>query len=404
MFLANPSESASRCRKKIGVLLTVSALTMPLLFSGCGQEQKAPPQTATQVKAMKVIQRDTPLTSEYAGQAVGMNEVKVQSRVSGNVVEKYVQGGQFVSAGDPLYRIDSRTYEAALWQARANLAQSQANLNNAVVDLNRYQELLKSDAIEEQKVSTQQALVDSYAAVVGANEALVHKAEVDMADTMIYAPMTGQLSVDDVAVGTYAKSGDTKLVTIGNIDPIYVQFSIAETEYLRFMGVTDSDIAMGPINVTITLADGTEYPYSGQIAEADRALTNNTGSLTMKAIFPNPEGVLLPGMFTRVKLSGQMIPQALLVPQRAVQQLLGKSFVMVVGEGDKSVARTVTLGAKIGSFYIVKDGLTPQDTVIVEGLTTLREGMDLDVSFVTSKEMGFSMDENDKQYNPDAKK
>jgi membrane fusion protein (multidrug efflux system) len=124
----------------------------------------------------------------------------------------------------------------------------------------------------------------------------------------------------------------------------------------------------------------------------------------MKALFPNPEGVLLPGMFARVKLSGQMIPQALLVPQRAVQQLLGKSFVMVVGEGDKSVARTVTLGAKIGSFYIVKDGLTPQDTVIVEGLTTLREGMDLDVSFVTSKEMGFSMDENDKQYNPDAKK
>ena len=391
-------------KKRLSALLVTATLAIPIVLTGCGQEQRAAaPQMATQVKAMKVIQRDTPLTSEYAGQAVGVNEVKVQSRVSGNVVEKYVQGGQFVNAGDPLYRIDSRTYEAALWQARANLAQAQATLNNASVDLARYQELLKADAVEEQKVSTQASLVDSYQAVVAANEALVHKAEVDMADTMIYAPMTGQLAVDDVAVGTYVKSGDTTLVTIGNIDPINVQFSISETEYLRFMGVTDSNIAMGPIDVTITLADGTEYPYPGRITEADRALAQSTGALTMKAVFPNPEGVLLPGMFTRVKLSGQTIQGAILVPERAVQQLLGKSFVMLVGQDNKSEARSVTLGQKIGSFYVVKDGVTPADTVIVEGLTSLKEGMDLDIAFVTSKEMGFSLDGSTKPYNPDAK-
>lgn len=394
----------SGSKKHIGALLVTAALSMPIFLTGCGQEKQAGmPQMAAQVKAMKVIQRDTPLTSEYPGQAMGVNEVKVQSRVSGNIVEKYVQGGQFVNAGDPLYRIDSRTYEAALWQARANLAQAQANLNNASVDLARYRELLSSDAVAEQKVTTQQSLVDSYAAVVAANEALVHKAEVDMADTMVYAPMTGQLAVDDVAVGTYVKSGDTTLVTIGNIDPVYVKFSISETEYLRFMGVSDSSISMGPIGVTITLADGTEYPYEGRIAEADRALAQSTGALTMKAVFPNPEGVLLPGMFTRVRLSGQTIQQAILVPQRAVQQLLGKSFVMLVGDDNKSVARAVNLGQKIGSYYVIKDGVTPADTVIVEGLTTLKEGMDLDVAFVTSKEMGFTLDENVKQYNPDAK-
>ena len=143
--------------------------------------------------------------------------------------------------------------------------------------------------------------------------------------------------------------------------------------------------------VSITLSDGTVYPIEGQIVQSDRALSNNTGTLTVKALFDNPDGLLLPGMFARVRLSGEIVPNAILVPQRAVQQLLGKSFVMVVGEDGKSKAQAVTLGDKVGSYYIIKDGLTAADVVVVEGLSNLQEGVDLTVTMVTADDMGFSL-------------
>ena len=210
---------------------------------------------------------------------------------------------------------------------------------------------------------------------------------------MIYAPLSGQLALDDVAVGTFAAAGNTNLVTIGNTDPVYVQFSISETDYLKVMNLQNmSKGTSHPMDVSITLSDGTVYPLTGRIAEADRALTDKTGSLTIKAIFDNPQHLLLPGMFARVKITGEVVPNAILVPQRAVQQLLGKSFVMVVGADGKSAARTVTLGDQVGSYYIIKDGLSVADTVIVEGLSNLQEGRDLSVTMVTPEEMGFSLD------------
>lgn len=221
--------------------------------------------------------------------------------------------------------------------------------------------------------------------------------------TVIYAPMSGQLSVDDVAVGTFAAAGSTNLVTIGTTDPVFVEFSISESEYLKFKNIQamQSGSDKGGIQVSITLSDGTVYPYDGRVVQADRALAQNTGTLMVKALFPNPDGLLLPGMFARVKLTGETVPNAILVPQRAVQQLLGKSFVMVVGSDDKSEARTVTLGQKVGSYYIIKDGLSADDTVIVEGLSNLQEGKDLAVTMVTADEMGFSFDEDTSTFDAD---
>ncbi|HBT79748.1 MAG TPA: efflux transporter periplasmic adaptor subunit [Selenomonas sp.] len=352
----------------------------------------------TQVKVMQVIQQDTPLYQEYAGQIAGKDEVKVQSKVSGNVVEKFVEGGQFVEAGQPLYRIDSRQYESAVLAAQATLAQTQATLNNAETDLARNQQLYASNAISEQAVTTQQSTVQSYQALADANAAQLRKAQQDLADTVIYAPMSGQLGVDDVAVGAFTAAGNTTLVTIGSSDPVYAQFSLSETEYLRMMNMQNGSVG-GPAHVTITLADGSVYPAEGQIVAADRALKDKTGTLTVKALFPNPDNLLLPGMFARVRLSGEIVPDALLVPQRAVQQLLGKSFVMVVGEDGKSAARTVELGEKVGSYYIIKSGIEPGDNVIVEGLTNLKEGMDLVITQVTPEDMGFSMEEDNTKFN-----
>jgi membrane fusion protein (multidrug efflux system) len=216
--------------------------------------------------------------------------------------------------------------------------------------------------------------------------------------------MTGQLSVDDVAVGTYATAGNTTLVTIGSSDPIYAQFSISETEFLKFMNIKamQQGDPNSNVNVSLTLSDGTEYPLTGVISESDRALSDNTGTLTLKALFDNPNGILLPGMYARVKLTGEVVPGAILVPQRAVQQLLGKSFVMVVNGDAKSEARTVKLGEKVGSYYIIKEGIDASDIVVVEGLTNLQEGRDLTVTMVTPEEMGFSLNTDTSLYDPDA--
>ena len=215
------------------LFIALITLITTTLFLGCGDEEQAPKQAMkSQVKAMKVIQRDTPLTSEFAGQILAANEVKVQSKVSGNVVEKYVTGGQFVSEGQPLYKIDSRQYESAVLKARADLAQSEATLKNAQIDLYRDQKLLEDEAIAEQVVTTQAAQVRAYEAQVAANEALVQTAMDNLEDTMIYAPMSGQLSVDDVAVGTFVSAGQTNLVSIGTTNPIYAQFSVSETDQI----------------------------------------------------------------------------------------------------------------------------------------------------------------------------
>ena len=378
------------------------ALAASALLAGCGGQKQQAAGGAAQVKAMKVLQQDTPVVREYAGQIAGKDEVKVQSKVSGRVVEKYFHGGDFVQAGQPLYRIDSRQYESAVLQAQATLAQSQATLANAQTDLGRDQELLASDAISEQQVTTQQANVNAYSAAAAANQALLQKAQQDLSDTVVYAPMSGQVSVDDVAIGTFATAGNTNLVTIGTTDPVFVTFSISETEYLKFRNIQQMQSGSGNgITVAIKLSDGTTYPLDGRIVQADRALTQNSGTLTVKALFGNPDGLLLPGMFARVKLTGETVPNAILVPQRAVQQLLGKSFVMVVGADDKSEARTVTLGQKVGSYYIIKDGLSADDTVIVEGLSNLQEGKDLAVTMVTADELGFSFDEDTTTFDAD---
>lgn len=378
-------------KRKLFKAIALSAV-IASIFTGCGEEQQQQVQVPkAQVKVMKVIQRDTPLESEYAGKLVGTEEVKVQSKVNGNVVEKFVSGGQFVEAGQLLFKIDSRQYESAVLQAQADLAQTEVNLQNARIDLQRDEMLLQENAIAEQIVTTQAATVKAYEAAAGVKAAAIRIAMENLADTEIYAPMSGQLGVDDVSVGTFVAAGTTTLVTIGSLNPIFAQFSISENEYLKFMTVQAMQSEHNPMRVSITLSDGREYPFEGRIVETDRELANNTGSLIMKAVFPNAGGILMPGMFARVKLSGEVIPNAILVPQRAVQQLLGKSFVMIANDEGKSEARNVELAQQVGSYYVVTSGLTPQDNIIVEGLTNLREGVELAVTEVTAGDMGFTM-------------
>lgn len=384
--------------KKASSLLVCTSLMAGVLLTGCGNEEEQP-VGKTQVKAMKVIRQNTPISYGFPGHLQGRDEVEVHSRVSGSIMEKYFKGGDMVRAGQPLYRIDSRQYETAVIEAEAQLHRAEATLRNAQENLARNEMLWQDKAISEQTLTNSRADVAGYMATVESERAAVRKAQENLDDTVVYAPMDGQAAVDDVAVGTYATAGSTNLVTVGTMDPIYVQFSISETEYLNLLaeamdnGTVLEEANYQPPKIKITLTNGKEYPYEGQIVTADRALSEQSGSLTIKALMPNPQGILLPGMFTQVHFVGIVAENAMLVPTRAVQQLLDESFVLVVGADGKSVSKKVKLGEKVGSYYIVESGLTDADTVIVEGLTNLQSGTELDVTTVTAKDMGFTVKE-----------
>ena len=368
-----------------------------LLFAGCGGEdtqEQALEDYPTKVKAMKVLTTDAPIAFSYSGQVIDRDEMTVQSKVSGSVVEKYVKGGQDVVEGQILFKIDDRQYRSAVLQAEANLAKSKTALAKERVNLQRDEELWQSNAISEQSLVNQRAAVASQESEVNANEALLQKAQDDLADTIIYAPMSGRLGIDDVPVGTLANAGSTPLATIGLVDPVFVQFAVSEQEYLRLSRSSRESQERGDaqpdFKISLTLADGSRYPYSGQFAEYDRTMGNATGTLTIRALFKNPESLLVPGMYARVEITGLEIPNAMLVPERALQQLLGETLVIVARSDNTSAVRKIELGEKIGSYYIVKSGLKADDWVIVEGLTNLRDGMPLEVTQVTAKDMDFS--------------
>ena len=368
-----------------------------LLLTGCGgedTESQASEDFPTRVKAIKVLQTDAPLNLSYSGQVVDRDEMQVQSKVTGSVVEKYVKGGQDVYEGQMLFKIDDRQYSSAVLQAEANLAKSKTALAKERVDLQRDEELWRSNAISEQTLANQRAAVESQLSEVEANEAMLQKAKDDLADTIVYAPMSGRLGIDDVPVGTLATAGSTPLATIGLVDPVFVQFAVSEQEYLRISRGEKQSNANGipapNFRISLTLADGSSYPYYGEFAEYDRTLGNETGTLTIRTTFRNPDSLLVPGMYARVEITGLKIPGALLVPERALQQLLGETMVIVAQSDNTSAVRKVTLGEKIGSYYVVKSGLKADDWVVVEGLTNLRDGMPLEVTQVTAKDMDFS--------------
>ena len=369
-----------------------------VFFTGCGSSAQ-PRSSAVSVKAMKVIQQDTSVSHDYSGQVKSMDAVVIKPKVFGSITEKYFRSGDLVHEGQALYKIDDRQYESEVLSARSNVEKARTALNNSIIDLGRYQRLLSSGAIAEQTVTTQEATVASNQSSYDDANALLQKAEENLDDTVIRAPISGKLSVDDVGVGTYATSGNTSLVSVGSINPIYVQFSISENEYLNFRTGDKPERENGerprPPKATLTLSNGQKYDEVSTEYIADRELSESTGTLTLKAVFDNADGVLLPGMFARVTVEGRPLKDAILVPQRAVQQVLDKSFVIVVGSDNKSVSRQVTLGDQVGSYYVVKSGLTKDDNVVVEGLTNLKEGQELNVTETTADELGLSLTSSD---------
>lgn len=367
---------------KLFYLVLIFSLTL-LVTTGCGSQSALQmPSQAVEVKAMQVIQKDTPITYEYVGQVQPKEEVKLQAKVSGNIVQKMVSGGDLVRKGQPLFQIDRRQYYAALLSAKAQLAQAEAALSNSHLDTMRYKKLAEQGATAQQALDTQITAEKQNAAVVAANRALVQQAQDSLQDTLIVSPINGKIDINDLSVGSFVQAGSTTMATISSIHPVFVQFSMSENEYLGLAKRGNGSIAKALGDLKLVLSDGTQYPLTGYVDQVDRGLTGNTGTLTLKATFNNPERILVPGMFARIVAQGETRKGALLVPQRAVQQILDKTFVTVVGKGNKAEVKPVKMGAKIGDLWLVEGGLSPNDRVVVEGTTKVQPGMALKVTMI----------------------
>lgn len=380
-------------KKKVLMALVMCAAAG--LFQGCGQT--APKASAISVKTLPVQRVDASVSKQYAGQVKALDAVSIKPKVSGTIVEKYIQSGQFVEKGQALYKIDDRQYSTEVLSAESNVDKALTTLNNSRIDLQRYEKLAETGAISEQTLTTQRATVATNESNYRNMQSLLQKAQENLDDTIIRSPISGKLSVNEMSPGSFVTTGSTELVSVGSVNPIAVQFSVSENELLNFQqtmmenrkdGIPQEQMLP---QATLTLSNGMKLSEISTEYVMDREVSQSTGTITMKAIFENTEHVLLPGMFARVTLTSPMQRDVLLVPERAVQQVLDKSFVIVCGDNNQSVSKIVTLGDKVGSYYIVKKGLTEKDVVVVEGLTNLKEGQKLAAKAVTAEELGLSM-------------
>lgn len=357
-----------------------------VIISGCSK-QAAPAPQAVEVKAMQVVRKDTPIAYEFVGTIEAKNEVQVRAKVSGNIVDKMVVGGAEVTEGQPLFRIDSRQYNSALLTNQATAAQAEALLAKSRKDVGRYNQLAEQGAIAQQTLDNALAEERQNAAAANANWAKVQQAQEDIEDTMILSPLNGRIDINDLSIGSFVSAGSTIMATISSVDPVMVKFSMSENEYLQFAKNKGSSPAEWGKDLKLILSDGSTYPITGQIEQVDKGLTSGTGTLSFKASFANPNKLLVPGMFARVAVQSEVRSGALLVPQRAVQQMLDKTLITVVGEGEKAETRAVKMGTKVGNMWVVDQGLTENDRVVVEGFLKTPPGTPVTVTMIGPDEL-----------------
>lgn len=384
---------SSRAKKALAAAV---AATFVLSVAGCAKKQQAG-GAATLVKTMQVIKRDTPIVYDYTGFVEAQQEMELKAQVSGQILGKYFKGGDTVTAGQTLYSIDQRTYQANLLNAQAGLANARASLANAALDAERYTALYNQNAVSKQVLDNAIMQRDQARAAVAAQEALVQNAQINMSETNVTAPFTGRIDTTALEVGNYVTAGQTTLATVSNTDPVFVKFSIAEPEYLRLSGTKNESGASSLDDLTIVLSDGSTYELKGHVAEVNRGISDNTGTLTVKALFDNPERRLLPGMFAHLQAVGGTAEGALLVPQRAVVELMYKKFVYIVGADNKVVMKEVKLGPAVGRLFVVESGLDGSENIVVEGTAKVRQGADVNPQPMTEADLDTTDKASEKQ-------
>ena len=371
--------------KWLAVSLAIAGL---FVFAGCGNKQAQQQKTgAVAVKSMQVIKRDTPNLYEFTGFVEAQQEANITANVSGKITSKNFNGGDWVEAGQVLFSIDQRTYRANVLNAQAGVASARTELARLETDAQRYAKLYEQHAVSRQAYDLALAQRDQAQAAVKAQEALLENAQISMGDTDVRAPFAGKISTSDLSVGNYVTAGQTVLATMSNTNPVRIKFSISENEYLA-LAKAHTDAGVNSLqDLKLVLSDGTVYEGSGAVDQVNREISGNTGALTLKARFSNDSNILLPGMFARLQANAGTRKNAVLIPQRAVKEMLYKKFVFVIGNDNKVDMREVTLGARVGKLWLVEKGLNGDETIVVEGIQKVNKGSEVKATAMTEAEL-----------------
>jgi membrane fusion protein (multidrug efflux system) len=348
-----------------------------LVLACGGGEAPAPP--APEVLVVPVAARDVPVVSEWLGTTEGSVDADIRAQVAGYLISRDYQEGSRVRKDTLLFRIDPRPFQAALDQAKGELGRAAAALELSRLDVARYTPLVETGAVSRQEYDTAVQRQRSNEAALQAARAAVEEAQIELGFTEIRSPIDGVVGVAKAQLGDFVAPGDPEpLTTVSQLDPIRVSFQVSEQEYLRYAPRFQKAVEEGRFQsggVEMVLADGSVYPHRGVGYPAGREIDPRTGTITVKGDFPNPDQMLRPGQYARVRVETDLAAGALVVPQRAVQDLQGQAQLTLVGADDKVEVRTVATGPSWGTLQVITRGVSAGERVVVEGFQKVRPGM-----------------------------
>jgi RND family efflux transporter MFP subunit len=358
--------------------LSVAILLLP---TACAKKQAAPQVVAPiPVTVATVEQRDVSLYGDWVATLDGFVNAQIQPQVSGYMIKQDYREGSVVQSGEVLFEIDPRPFQATLDQAEGQLAQVQAQLELATINVKRDTPLAQAHAIAQSQLDNEVQQQAAEGAAVRTAEANVEQARLNLGFTKVRSLVTGIAGRAMTQVGSLV-SQSTGLTTVSQVNPVKVYFSISEQEYLGLSGrvkaggKADLLRSGNSIPLQLTLGNGNIYPYKGQIVFVDRQVNPQTGTIQIAGSFPNPQNLLRPGQFGRIKAETEVRHDALLIPQRAVNELQGSYQVAVVDSNNTVQIRNVALGPQLGSDLIITSGINPNERVVTEGVSKLKDGM-----------------------------
>jgi membrane fusion protein (multidrug efflux system) len=349
-----------------------ASLTL-LLIAGCGKEAPPAPPAPPVVEVVDVVQKDVPIYSEWVGSMDGDVNAVIRPQVTGYLIKQNYREGDLVKKGQVLFEIDPRTFQAAVDQAKAQVSAQQARHDTTKANLARIKPLAEKNAVSQKDLDDAVgAELSARSAVEGAQAAL-ETAQLNLGFTRITSPVDGIAGIAKAQIGDLlSPSAQTELTTVSTVNPIKVYINVSETEYLKY---TSSNSKPANLPLELILTDGSVYPHPGKLSLADRQVDPTTGTLKVGALFPNPGNRLRPGQYGKIRATTEVIKGALLVPQRAITELQGKYLVAVVGADNKVDIRPVKVGERIGSDWIVSQGLKAGEKVVAEGTQKVRPGI-----------------------------
>lgn len=353
-----------------GALLSLAAC------GGSGHKQPAP--RTPQVGYVTVSESAVPMITELPARTSAYEASDVRPQVSGIIRKRFFTEGALVHKGQPLYLIDPSLYRAAVDQAAANLANAQATAQAAQIKADRYKPLAAMQAVAKQDYTDAAAAASEAAAAVKQNQAALETARINLRYTTVPAPITGRIGRSLYTVGALVTSNQAEpLAQIQRLDPIYVDIQQSSADELKLrQSLAQGGVIPAEAVVHLKLDDGSDYGLTGTVEFSEAVVDPNTGTVTLRAKFPNPKGLLLPGMFVRAEFAQAVDPHAILVPQAGVtHDAKGNATVLVVGPGNKVLQKTVTANRTQGTYWVVTGGLNAGDKVITEGTATLQPGM-----------------------------